>query len=120
MNKEIFFTLLIIPQLFGFIVFAANTNEVSKNDAAGVVSLKISAQKAMDLALAKIKGTVSKVEFEEKNSKSIWEVEVVTNDKNVFDLEVDANTGEILKQQLDTHDPKTKYGNEHEDKDDKD
>ncbi len=58
---------------------------------------KILADQAIQTALQKVQGTVVEVELEEEeNHKAIWEVEIVTADGKLIEVEIDAKTGEVL------------------------
>ncbi len=58
---------------------------------------KILADQAIQTALQKVQGTVAEVELEEEeNHKAIWEVEIVTADGKLIEVEIDAKTGEVL------------------------
>jgi uncharacterized iron-regulated membrane protein len=59
---------------------------------------KVSADQAIQTALQKVPGTVVEAELEEeKDHKVKWEVEIVTADGKLMEVEIDANTGEVLE-----------------------
>ena len=59
---------------------------------------KILADQAIQTALQKVQGTVVEAELEEEeNHKAIWEVEIVTADGKLIEVEIDAKTGEVLE-----------------------
>ncbi len=59
---------------------------------------KVTADQAIQTALLKVPGTVVEAELEEeKDHKVIWEVEIVTADGKLMEVEIDANTGEVLE-----------------------
>ena len=66
-----------------------------------ISEVTIKMNKAIEIALATIPGTPSEVEFEVEDGRSIWEVEVVSVDQQVYELEIDAVSGRVLKQELD-------------------
>ena len=58
----------------------------------------VSADQAIQAALQKVSGTVVEAELEEeKDHKIIWEVEIVTADGKLMEVEIDAKTGEVLE-----------------------
>ena len=58
---------------------------------------KILADQAIQTALQKDQGTVVEVELEEEeNHKAVWEVEIVSADGKLIEVEIDAKTGEVL------------------------
>ena len=100
-NKIIAVTLISGGLLGGAIVAKAHSRGDYKNEVAAVKDAPITMISAVEIALAKIPGTPKEAEFEIEDGKSIWEVEVVNADQQVYELEIDANSGEILKQKLD-------------------
>ena len=57
---------------------------------------QISVDQALQTALEKVQGTEVEAEFEEENHKAIWEVELVTADDTLIEVEIDAKTGKVL------------------------
>lgn len=57
---------------------------------------KISIDEAIATAREKVSGTVIDVELEQKHDRLIWEIEVVTTEKQVKDVHIDAHTGTII------------------------
>lgn len=59
---------------------------------------KISADQALHTALHKVPGTVVEMELEEeKNHQLMWEVEIVTADGKLMEVEIDGTTGDVLE-----------------------
>ena len=59
---------------------------------------KVLADQAIQTALQKVPGTVVEAELEEeKDHKVKWEIEIVTTEGKLMEVEIDANTGEVLK-----------------------
>lgn len=84
---------------------AQATGSKAENDAAGVRAAAVSMNDAVSAALNAVPGTPAKAEFEtdDANGNALWQIEVVS-DKGVTDVEVDATTGQILKQAADNND----------------
>ena len=57
---------------------------------------KISMAQAMDAALAAVPGKVLKAELDDENGFLLYEIEVVTANKTVMEIKVDAGDGKIL------------------------
>lgn len=98
LNKMTALTLISVSLL------AAAFSIQADNDALGVTSAAITIDRAIRIALKAVPGTVAKVEFEQEDNKTLWEVEIVTSDQQVFELEIDAKSGEILDKQVDDDD----------------
>lgn len=69
---------------------------------------------ATEIALQKVPGTVDEVELEKEDGKVVWEVEIIAANKQEHELLIDANSGEIIKQELDDDDHDD---DDHDDKD---
>ena len=78
--------------------------KTDKNDAMAVSSAKITLDQATSTALGSVPGKIAKAEFSNDDDQKVWEIEVVSIDHKVFDLEIDASSGKIIKKQLDSKD----------------
>lgn len=65
---------------------------------------KISMDKAVQQALASVHGRVLKAELEDENGFLVYGVEVVTADKTIVDVKVDAGSGKVLAMERDKAD----------------
>lgn len=78
---------------------------------------KISLQEAMQAALARVPGEVLKTELEDENGYLVYGVEVVSSDRSVTDVKVDAGTGAVLaldKDAANHHEKEQHEGRENE------
>lgn len=62
---------------------------------------RISIEDAMSIATEQIPGEVIKVELDTENGMLIYEVKIVNAQGIKYEVEIDAQTGRILKMQLD-------------------
>ena len=80
-------------------------------------------EQARDAALVNVQGEVLKIELEDENGFLVYGVEIITPDKTITDVKVDAGNGEILVVEKNTPDGDTngddeqENDDEHEDKD---
>ncbi|WP_020587015.1 PepSY domain-containing protein [Desulfobacter curvatus] len=65
---------------------------------------KISMDQAVQQALASVQGRVLKTELEDENGFLVYGIEVVTADKAVMDVKVDAGSGKVLAMERDHRD----------------
>lgn len=65
---------------------------------------KISMDQAVQQALASVPGRVLKTELEDENGFLVYGIEVVTADKDVMDVKVDAGSGKVLAMERDHRD----------------
>jgi len=61
----------------------------------------ISAEEAKEIALKEFDGTVTKIELDEDDGRFVYEIEVKNNNKEA-DFKIDAVTGDIYEQDIDT------------------
>lgn len=55
----------------------------------------IDMKKAMDTATARVEGTVVKAELDDEKEKTVYDIEVLSEDK-LFEVKVDAATAEVI------------------------
>lgn len=71
------------------------------DDSASLIQdASLGVDQAMAIALADVPGNVIEAEIERENGKLIWEIEIVDQQNQVYELEIDANSGEILEKEL--------------------
>ena len=79
-------------------IAAANANS---DKAAQAAKVAIAQDQAVNIALQAVPGTVVESEFESEDGVTLWEIEILDANQQVTEVEVDANTGEILSQKVD-------------------
>lgn len=57
---------------------------------------KVTIHEALKTASGKVSGKVIEAELEKKHDKLIWEVEIVTADKKLMEVHIDAETGSVI------------------------
>ncbi|MBM7097491.1 PepSY domain-containing protein [Bacillus sp. H-16] len=62
---------------------------------------QLSAEDAIEIAISQVPGTVVDVDLDTENGILVWEIEIVTPQGMKYEVDVDANTGNILKAELD-------------------
>ncbi|OLS38375.1 hypothetical protein BTR22_07550 [Alkalihalophilus pseudofirmus] len=62
---------------------------------------RISAQDAIAIALESMPGDVVDVELDTENGILAWEIEIMTAKGTKYEVFVNANTGEVIKVELD-------------------
>jgi len=81
---------------------------------------KISMVQAIQKALPLVHGKDLKMELEDENSFLVYEVEVITADKTIVDLKVDAGSGTVLAIEQDKADDEDHDSIEDNDRDSED
>ena len=89
---------LVVLMLFS----AVGASAATKNE--------ITFEKASAIALKEVKGTVTKVELDHKGRTLIYEVEVLDSANREHDIDIDAETGEVLTHQKDRNTKSSTYG----------
>ena len=78
---------------------AASANSPAKTSNAEKLALlggaKVDIDVAIKAALAKAPGRVVDTELRTKNGKTVWEIDVVTADNRITEVDVDATTGVV-------------------------
>ena len=97
----------------GGLVYARQSGAMEEDNAADLAGAKISLSQAIGAAESHDAGKAVKAELDSEKGALAFDVEVVTADKKVMDVRVDATDGKVLSSQLDMADRGGK-----EDKDD--
>lgn len=66
--------------------------------------VKISEKEAKELALETVKGTINEFELDEDDGNVYYEVEMKDEEKKEIDVLIDASSGNVLKEEDDSHD----------------
>ena len=69
------------------------------NDIALINQASVSLEQASSIALSDVSGKVIEAEIEYEDDVLVWEVEVLTDAGEVFEFEIDANSGSILEKE---------------------
>lgn len=78
--------------------FALGSLTAQANEKLLVKKASITIEQAIVIAVKTVPGTVVSAGFDKENSLLIWEVEVLTDDQKIMELDIDANDGRVLKQ----------------------
>ncbi len=81
---------------------------------------KISMDQAVQKALSSVQGQVLKTQLEDENGFLVYGIEVVSADKSIVDVKVDAGTGNVLAMDRDKADGEGHESGEHGDRDSED
>jgi len=72
-------------------------DEKEKNGKAEMAAAaKVTIHQAVKTASEKVSGTIIEAEPEKKHHKLVWEVEVITADKKVMEVHIDADSGAVI------------------------
>ena len=88
--------------LAGLVLTGALIGSVSAQTAASVMG--ISEEQALELALMEVPGEVQEVELENEAGEMIYEIEILNAEGDEVDVEIAADSGEILEVAADGHD----------------
>lgn len=91
MNKK----LITAATLSTLIAAGGIVGSVSAQTAATATGL--TEAEVIEIALTEVPGEVVEVEFETENGDDIYEIEILTADGEEIEVEIDANTGEVLE-----------------------
>ncbi|MCU7967296.1 MAG: PepSY domain-containing protein [gamma proteobacterium symbiont of Bathyaustriella thionipta] len=79
----------------------AQAEQQGTNDAIMVTSAKISLEQALEIARNAVPGKAAKIEYSTDDGQAVWEIEMVSRNQNVHDIEINASTGKVIKQKID-------------------
>jgi uncharacterized membrane protein YkoI len=79
---------------------------------------KISVQEAINDAMSRDKGALQRVELQNEDGFLVYNVELVSADKKLHEVKVDAGNGNILRIDLDTTDREKNHEHENGEQDD--
>jgi uncharacterized membrane protein YkoI len=82
--------------------YAAKSSQ--ENDALAIANTKVSLAQAISAAEQHVGGKAAKAEFEQDKGQWTFDVEVVKDANQVFDVKVDSNTGKVLSATADKAD----------------
>jgi uncharacterized membrane protein YkoI len=72
-------------------------DEKEKNGKAEMAAAaKVTIDQALKTASEKVPGKVIEAELEMKHKRLVWDIEVVTADKKVMEVHIDADTGAVI------------------------
>lgn len=84
-------------------------DEKEKNGKAEMAAAaKVTIDQAIKTASEKVSGKIIEAELEKKQNKLVWEVEVVTADKKLMEVHIDADTGAVIDVEEEKAEPKKK------------
>ncbi len=81
-----------------------NERNDGENEAKYAAKAKVSLDDAVKAALQVVPGKVLEVELENEDGHLVYGVKIVKTDKQIADVEIDAETGKLLKQNNDDND----------------
>jgi uncharacterized membrane protein YkoI len=89
-----------VISIVGGMVWSAEKNKHKEEDVKqGVVmamAAKITIEEAMKTALENFPGKVVEAELEKKQDKTVWEVEILTAERGIMSVYIDADTGSVI------------------------
>ena len=81
--------------LAGLVLTGAVASSLSAQSAATVTGL--TAEQVMAIALAEVPGEVKEMELETEDNMQVWEVEILAANGTEMEVEINAETGDILE-----------------------
>lgn len=76
----------------------SNQSNVSRDDDDFIpATTKITLEKARQIALEQVQGVVYAADLDSDNGRIFWEIEVRSTDGSLYDIEIDAESGQVLE-----------------------
>ena len=98
-HLKIIIIAVVIIGTFAGTAYVVQAKKSESENVEAVTQVNVSLSKAIEIALQQVPGHVVGVEFENDDGNTLWEVEVFSSEKAVFELEIDATSGKVLKKQ---------------------
>ena len=87
--------------IVGLVIIGTSLTALSSQDDGHnfeiVNQASLSAEQASAIALNAVPGKVIGTEIEKEDGSLVWEVEVLTSENEMYELEIDANDGRIIE-----------------------
>ena len=106
---------IIVASGLAVTTYLVQAHEANSNDADIIKQANVTLYNAVEIALQQVPGSVVATSLENEGGKGRWEVEVLAKNNQVYDLDIDADSGKILKQEKDERDESD--DGEHDDRD---
>ena len=75
--------------------------DAGKSEYQQLADANIQFNDAIEIAMTAVPGKVFEAELDMEDKQAIWEVEILSAENQVVELEIDATSGEILSQEID-------------------
>lgn len=111
---------LIFPLLAGGILLIwglAHSSEDLQGQKEGLLTAKLSIEEAILTAKSKFPGQALEAEFENEKGKAVYEIEIASSTGAVTEVKVDAQSGELLSNDIEDHDDTEEEKSEEKDLD---
>lgn len=79
--------------------FASQDEDSDKDEYRNMGQVTVSMEEAVQIARDQVPGKVISAELEDEDGKMIWEVEMLAKNRQRHELEIDAATGKLTKQE---------------------
>ena len=99
MMKLIAKTIAVIVIGSGLVVTGLVVHAETKK-AAAIAAASVTMENAVEIALQTVPGDVIGAEFELEHGQAVWEVEILAASQQFYELEIDATSGQLLRQEL--------------------
>jgi uncharacterized membrane protein YkoI len=87
--------------------------EKHKNKVEMAETAKVTIDQAVKTASEKVPGKIIEAELEKKHDKTVWEVEILTDDKTMKEVHIDADSGAVIDVEDKGKDKEHKGGGKH-------
>jgi len=74
----------------------ADGKDKEDDKATMAAAAKVTIEQAVKTASQKVPGKIIEAELETKHNRLVWEVEIVTSDKKVMEVHIDAASGAVI------------------------
>ena len=111
---------MIFPMLVAGVLLTwglAQSSDGIQGQEQGLLTAKLSMEEAITKAKTKFPGQVLETELENEHGQAVYEIEIASTNGVVTEIKVDAQTGELLRSDIENHDDTEQEKSEEKDKD---
>ncbi len=96
-SRKFLAALVSVVSLVGIGSYAVADGKKS-SDPLAVTKVPISQDQAVNIALQSVPGTVRATDFDNDNEGMLWDIEIIDSTGQAIDVEINANTGDVVSQ----------------------
>ena len=104
--------------LAGLFATGAIATTVSAQTAATATGLSV--EQVIEIALDEVPGEVQELEMETEDGQQVWEVEILAADGSSMEVEIDAQSGDVLEIDTEDRNDEDDHSEDHSEDDDDD
>lgn len=91
----------LIVGTLGLALLATSVSFAQGRDTIKPADYKLDLNQASAIALQQVPGSIQEAELEKEDGTVVWEIEIAGTDEKRYELNIDANNGNVISKELD-------------------